>query len=63
MENYREWTTKMIMECVVEDWVIPLEWDDRRYLVIDVTDEWVNNPRAEKYFGDFWEGIREHYNY
>ena len=38
-----------------EDWVIPLEWDDRRYLVIDVTDEWVNNPQAQKYFDGFWD--------
>ena len=33
-----------------EDWVVPVEWDDRRYLVIDISDQYTNNPNAREYF-------------
>ena len=41
-----------------EDWVVPVEWDDRRYLVIDISDQYTNNPNAREYFTK----IREQWN-
>ena len=37
-----------------EDWVVPVEWDDRRYLCIDVADKYVNNPNGKAYFDKIW---------
>lgn len=42
-----------------EDWVVPLEWDDRRYLCIDVADTYVNNPKAKPYFDRIWKQWKE----
>ena len=36
-----------------EDWVVPLEWDNRRYWVLEVSSKYVNNPDAKEYFTNF----------
>ena len=35
-----------------EDWVVPIEWDDRRYWVIEVSDRYVNKRDSREYFGE-----------
>ena len=47
-----------------EDWVVPIEWDDRRYMVIDVSDEMTGNKDSQAYFDAFHKewgaGGKEH---
>ena len=47
-----------------EEWVVPVEWDNRRYWMLECGDKYVNNPDSDEYFTNLYSqwklGGKEH---